>query len=395
MHDMDARRIIEALRSGVPSRAVGSYFTEARPKLMERMDKELKMTSREGKSHGMIIKGRYGEGKTHLLNTVISMAHAENMVVSMIPLSKEIPMSKLHQVYQRLMQNTYLPNRNQPGFMDQVDARLKDSEFASDLMLFVNTELPRNRIAWLLKAYMKEERIEDKIKMQADFEGDFLSDAAIKKYYRTNYKTPAKFTETFVKTKHTMDYFRFISYLFERMGYKGWVILFDEAELTGRISNKKQRMLAYENMAQFLIDPVLNSAFSLFAFTASYDDDVIEGKHEFDILEELYPDNPEPIQTVLNMILKAPSLIPLSNKEIHDILEGIIELHGHGYGWNPGIDADLLACRISGAGYLLRTKLRAAIEYLDQRFQYGDDSDIQSGTLDEEDLVSLDEIDED
>ena len=80
MHDMEARHIIEALRSGVPSRAVGSYFTEARPKLTEKMDRALKLTSREGKSHGMIIKGRYGEGKTHLLNTVVSMAHAENML---------------------------------------------------------------------------------------------------------------------------------------------------------------------------------------------------------------------------------------------------------------------------------------------------------------------------
>ena len=103
MPEIESRRIIEALRSGVPSRAVGSYFTEARPKLMARMDSALKQTSREGKSHGMIIKGRYGEGKTHLLNTVLSMAHAENMVVSIIPISKEIPMNKLFLVYQKLM----------------------------------------------------------------------------------------------------------------------------------------------------------------------------------------------------------------------------------------------------------------------------------------------------
>ena len=393
MHDMEARHIIEALRSGVPSRAVGSYFTEARPKLTEKMDRALKLTSREGKSHGMIIKGRYGEGKTHLLNTVVSMAHAENMVVSMIPLSKETPLNRFHLVYQRLMQNTYLPRRNQPGFMDQVDSRLKDTEFANDLLFFVNTELQRNRIASLLKAYINEERTEEKMKMQADFEGDFLSDAAVKKAYRENFKTPAKFTESFVKTKHTMDYFRFISYMFERMGYNGWVILFDEAELTGRLG-KKQRMAAYENMAEFLINPVMSSVFTLFAFTDSYDDDLIEGKHDFDILEELYPDSPQPIQSILNMILKAPSLIPLSNKEIHDILEGIIELHGKAYDWQPQVSTDLLACRISGAGYLLRTRLRAAIEYLDQKYQYGDDNEVSSGKLDEEDIVSLDMIDE-
>ena len=32
MYDVEARHMIEALRSGVPSRAVGQYFSEARPK---------------------------------------------------------------------------------------------------------------------------------------------------------------------------------------------------------------------------------------------------------------------------------------------------------------------------------------------------------------------------
>ena len=31
-YDIEARHMIEALRSGVPSRAVGQYFSEARPK---------------------------------------------------------------------------------------------------------------------------------------------------------------------------------------------------------------------------------------------------------------------------------------------------------------------------------------------------------------------------
>ena len=32
--DMEARHVIEALRSGVPSRAVGAYFSSARPRIM-------------------------------------------------------------------------------------------------------------------------------------------------------------------------------------------------------------------------------------------------------------------------------------------------------------------------------------------------------------------------
>ena len=98
MYDIEARHIIEALRSGIPSRAVGQYFSEARPKIMKEISNRLDMVCDQGKSSGMIISGKYGEGKTHLLNTVFNLAHSNNMVVSYLSLSKETPMDKLYPV---------------------------------------------------------------------------------------------------------------------------------------------------------------------------------------------------------------------------------------------------------------------------------------------------------
>ena len=42
-----------------------------------------------GESDGMIYKGKYGEGKTHLLNTVFNMASSSNMVVSYVALERK------------------------------------------------------------------------------------------------------------------------------------------------------------------------------------------------------------------------------------------------------------------------------------------------------------------
>ena len=75
MFDMEARRVIEALRSGIPSRAVGQYFSEARPQIMKEISGRLERVSENGKSDGIVISGKYGEGKTHLLNTVFNLAH--------------------------------------------------------------------------------------------------------------------------------------------------------------------------------------------------------------------------------------------------------------------------------------------------------------------------------
>ena len=53
MYDFEARHMIEALRSGVPSRAVGQYFSEARPKIMKEISDHLDQVCEQGKSSGM------------------------------------------------------------------------------------------------------------------------------------------------------------------------------------------------------------------------------------------------------------------------------------------------------------------------------------------------------
>ena len=105
MYDIEARHMIEALRSGVPSRAVGQYFSEARPRIMKEISDRLDQVCEQGKASGMVICGKYGEGKTHLLNTVFSLAHSNGMVVSYLSLSKETPMDKLYLVYQKLIRS--------------------------------------------------------------------------------------------------------------------------------------------------------------------------------------------------------------------------------------------------------------------------------------------------
>ena len=119
--DFNARHVIEALRSGVPSRAVGEYFSEARPAMLRRVQDRLESMRDTGRSGGMVFTGRYGEGKTHLLNTVFSMAFAENMAVSCVSLGKETPVDKLHQLYPKIIANTYLPGAAQPGFRRKLE----------------------------------------------------------------------------------------------------------------------------------------------------------------------------------------------------------------------------------------------------------------------------------
>lgn len=400
MFDMEARRIIEALRSGIPSRAVGRYFSETRPQIMKELSGRLERVSETGKSDGFVICGKYGEGKTHLLNTVLDMAHSSNMVVSYLSLSKETPMDKLYLVYQKLINSTYLPGRLQPGVFHVLDGMSQGSPVGSELLVYAAKELETDKLYFLLRSYMSTEDQEERFLLQADLEGDFIANGLLKKIYKRIFNQTAKYNVNFTKTKHCMDYIRFMSHLFSKLGYNGWVILVDETELMGRLG-KKARLKAYGNMANFLLpDSRLESVFSMFALSSSYIEDVIEGKHEYENLEAVYPEQQEPARTVLNLLAKAPQLLPLTREEIRQVLERVQEFHGRAYGWNPQVSVDTIVNAAQSGGYLLRTRIRGAIEFFDQLYLYGEAgttriNELGKETFVEEDVPTLDELDED
>ena len=375
MSDFDARHIIEALRSGIPSRAVGEYFTEARPGMLKKAEGRLEEVRSTGRSDGMIITGRYGEGKTHLLNTVFNMAFSSNMAVSMVSLGKETPMDKPYLLYQKLIANTYLPGAAQPGFRHELEALTQGNSISGELLAYTAKELETDKLYFLLKAYLGTQDDEERASFLADLEGDFTTNALIKRSYKRVTGSTAKFNQNFSKTKHSMDYFAFISHLFRKLGYGGWVLLFDEAELMGRLG-KKTRLKSYVEMQNFLQPSSrLENVFSLFALSSSYEDDVIQNKHEFTNAEEVYADNPDMLKAAnatLNAMLSAPELAPLTRAEITQILMNIQEFHGMAYDWTPQVSAETLYKATEAGGYLLRTKIRAAIEYFDQLYQYGE-----------------------
>lgn len=397
MEHFEERRIIEALRSGIPSRAVGRVFTEARAAIQQKIADALLETA-EGRSQGMVISGKYGEGKTHLLQTVFNMAMEQNMVVSLISLGKETPMDKLSLVYQRVMANTYLPGRQQPGISSLYNALTQGSPAFSDLQLFTLKELESDKLYFLIRSLvglMAAEEAESRFLLEADLEGDYVSNAELKRIYKRLYNQTAKYEHPFSKTKHAQDYFALMSELFLQMGYSGWVILFDEAELIGRLG-KKTRQNAYRQIARFLYpEENFRSVFSLFAVSASFEEDVIEGKHDYENAELIFPEEIAPgvcqtIRAVLKDIEGAYQLQPLTKAEMAEVLLKVKSYHELAYGWKASISDEALIRASEAGGYLLRTRLRSAIETLDQLYQYGSEASLRIGALTQEDLSEED-----
>ena len=387
MADFHAMHVIEALRSGVPSRAVGAYFSDARPGMLNRIRSRMEAVRDSGKSGGMVFRGSYGEGKTHMLNTVFSMASEANMVVSYVSLGKETPMNMPHLLYARLIANTYLPGTEQPGFRRKLEEMAPGSGAAGELLAYAATGLETNKIYHVLRAMWETQDEEEREQFLADLEGDFVSVAQVKRVFRRVTGRPSQFNQNFTKTKHCGDYFAFMSTLFRKIGYAGWVILFDEAELIGRLG-KKARAKSYAAMQRFLRPPAeLEAVFSLFAFSTSFTDEVIDKKHEFENAEAVFAEDPAALKAAkatLNDVIASPELALLSKQEILRVLESIQAFHGMAYDWKPQIEPETLYNSTEGAGYLLRTRIRAAIELLDQLYQYGEAGKIRITELGKE-----------
>ncbi|MEG1584695.1 MAG: DUF2791 family P-loop domain-containing protein, partial [Anaerovorax sp.] len=247
MIDFEARSVIEALRSGVSSKSVGQYFSSARPALSAQLEVCLQEMRENKQSGGMIISGKYGEGKTHFLKNAFHIAQSNHMVVSFVSLSKETPFDKLYLVYQKLIANTYLPGRMQPGFEHILNELTPVSPLTAQLLEYSLTRLETNKLYFLLKSFLNTDDEEEKFRLLSDLEGDFIANGNLKQIYKRIFAEKANFSTNFSKTKHAMDYFGFFSHLFTKMGYDGWLILFDETELIGRLG-KKSRLTAYKNM---------------------------------------------------------------------------------------------------------------------------------------------------
>jgi len=374
--DFEARKIIEALRSGILSRTIGGYFGAARAELLAELSEWLDLKPGGGK----LLTGNYGEGKTHLLNTVFSMAQNKNMAVSIVSLSRETPFNNLSLIYKKVAQNTYLPHREQPGFDHLLDKLTSVS--MTELQLYAAKSLQTDRLYYLLRAFGNTDNSDTRFSLLADLQGDFVTNMQLKKIYREIFAEKVVFSTTFVKTKHVWDYFMFLDRLFALSGLDGWVILFDEAEHIGRLG-RKSRFGAYTNMAKFL-RPETNNALALFTMTNNYVTQVIDGKDEHRYLADVEGFDKDAIGYTLESIEAAPELTPLTRDEFMKVLVKIMAFHARAFSWRPDVEAAELCEMAWSRGYYLRTKIRAAIEYLDQLFQYGDTGVITAGDLEQE-----------
>lgn len=389
MEKFEAVRLIEALRSGISSRHLSAIFSYGREGLLEKVQRDLDATARDESSRVLILKGDFGEGKTHFLNVIFKRAQERNFAVSFVVLSKETPFSRLDRVYPKVVAGTYLPGEVEPG----IEALLRDvrpgSAISKEVLDFAQHKL-HSKLFYILENYFESGETQDLHDLAGDLAGHWLPVDQLKAVHKRNFGRSAKI-ERFRPKTDGWDYFRLLSTLIRKRGYAGWVILFDEFELVGTLGIAA-RADAYTNLGRFLFpeeQDSLVSTYAVFSIASRFWTDFLlrERRPEIEEMPRRMAEKGELrmaefVRRVISTLLQdAVALDTLPAGEVRRMLEAVRDLHARAYGWEPDVDIDAIFDATRQAR--LRTKIRYALEYLDLKYLYGEEPWLVAGTPEE------------
>lgn len=246
------RKIIEALRTGVPTREVVELLTGGQNELEKQYEKVLHQ-KRQGiktSSNGFVFFGGFGTGKSHILEVFSKTALDENFVVSRATISQNLKIGAPTAVIKSLLSNTQTLAHLEDGLERLLgDATATKNDFIS-LITWVQGEVNSGRLSsvylgianGIAKArygsYLFELIIE--FLRGATVGGDLkkaLDDSSL-----TLPKPGSRPRETVA----------FLTRLFISLGFAGWVVLFDELELIRLLGGHVLRGRSYAELAHWM-----------------------------------------------------------------------------------------------------------------------------------------------
>jgi hypothetical protein len=358
-----------------------------REKYLEKALNQIKSLRPDG-TQASFISANYGEGKTHLLHAMWDLALREECVVSLTILSKETPFDKLNRVYPKVIAGTYIPGSSQPGIEQLVAGIRSGSREADEIIGFAEKNL-HPKLGVVLRNYIEGHNTDSLYSLYQDLAGEFMTAQDLKAIHRLNFRESVKFGK-FAPTVDTWDYFRMVDALVRVRGYRGWVLLFDEAELVGKLGIGS-RARSYANMSRFLsTQGGLCNTLAVYAFASSFYTDILDHRNDVAKAPEWLEtrgltDEAARADAALDHVANSEALPPLNQENLLTVMEQIVEAHAGAYDWEPPLEGEELLRQIQevfpARDTKLRTRIRAAIQWLDHLMQYGEPPVLQVSDL--------------
>jgi BREX system ATP-binding protein BrxC/D len=339
-----ARRAVEALRAGVPSREVVARLGSGQPRIEHRL-----LDLLASGAGGMLIGGGFGAGKTHLLEHLAQLALDDGYVVSRVMVSKETPLHDRAKVFCAAAESAVIPGRYGSAIAEAARALDPGGPAYAELLRWTRSPAAalNERFPASVALYA---RMRDSDPDFAESIVRFWSGAPIgvpdlrRRLAAAGAPRPAfgPVTAKELAAQRT----RFAAKLFAAAGCAGWVILFDEVELIGRYS-LVQRAKSYAEIARWVHGehgaPQVPIA-AVLAMTDDFEAALLAGRNDRGILPAKLRavDSREATelerraQLGMRVIEREMMLLaPLEDADLDRVYAQVKGLHAEAFGWRP------------------------------------------------------------
>lgn len=416
--DVSHQCAMEALRSGVPNRDVVKFLGSHQPDIEGKFRRLLQQMERQAPqgipTKGLVIEGGFGSGKSHLLKALQHVALEHNFVCSPIVISKETPFYNVATLFRSAINDAIVPGKQGDALTEVAGELNFQSPQYAELYDWVHRKEQGCDARFAATLYLYERMINDpelSHRMIRFWAGDPLSNGHLKKYLQgCAPETPYEFDKVTVQNL-AWHRFQFTSRLMLAAGYKGWILLIDEAEIIGRYSFK-QRTKSYGEVARWvgaLEGAVCPGISAIVALTDDFQSVVLEGKQDAHKIKQLCQEGESGDETALAHAARcgihlieeeSEALIRPYDSMVDTLYEQLRGLHGSAYSWNPppvSAVEKLSSTRMREyvRGWITEWDLRRLypeaqldIEIVDVRQTYEEDQEMESVDTEEADALS-------
>lgn len=333
--------ILNSLKGGVVPRIGLPYITVGREVEIRALLTDLSLIADGGASFRFLV-GRYGAGKSFLLQTIRTHAMGEGFVVADADLSPERRLQGGQgqglATYRELIRNISTKTRPEGGalnlILDRWVASCADAdESAINAQLAPLEEMVHGfDFARMLRRYRA-----------AVSEGDEETMNRVTKWIRGEYRTKSEAraelgSSTIISDDDWYDYVKLIARFLVCSGYKGMLVLIDELVNLYKIPNAITRQYNYEKILTMYNDTLQGKAQYLgmiMGGTPTSIEDRRRGVFSYEALRSRLAQGRFAREDLKDMLAPIIRLQPLTYEELLVLIEKLMQIHAGYFGWTP------------------------------------------------------------
>lgn len=333
--------ILNSLKGGVVPRIGLPYITVGREVEIRALLTDLSLIADGGASFRFLV-GRYGAGKSFLLQTIRTHAMGEGFVVADADLSPERRLQGGQgqglATYRELIRNISTKTRPEGGALNLILDRWVTScadadESAINAQLAPLEEMVHGfDFTRMLRRYRT-----------AVAEGDEESMSRVTKWIRGEYRTKSEAraelgSSTIISDDDWYDYIKLIARFLVCSGYKGMLVLIDELVNLYKIPNAITRQYNYEKILTMYNDTLQGKAQYLgmiMGGTPTSIEDRRRGVFSYEALRSRLAQGRFAREDLKDMLAPIIRLQPLTYEELLVLIEKLMQIHAGYFGWTP------------------------------------------------------------